>query len=155
MNCKEVNKELIFYIEDSISIEKKQAIENHINECTNCRKLYDVLRESFEIIENEKITKTDSFFYTRLSEKIKQIDKPKEKQIWLKSKQVYLQSIAASIAIILSIYSGILLGSTEVNANNIGAENIEPNDYELFAESYNLSQNTESTYKMSLLEAEE
>ena len=150
MDCKEVNKELIFYIENSLSIKKSKAIENHIKTCKNCNTLYITLKESIEIIENEKIKETDSFFYKRLSEKFKKIDKPKEKQIWLKSKQVYLQSIAATIAIILSIYSGILLGSYQTNTNDISAEYSEVDEYELVAESYNLNQ-TASNYDISLL----
>ncbi|MBN1252474.1 MAG: zf-HC2 domain-containing protein [Bacteroidales bacterium] len=152
MKCKEVNKELIFYTDNNLSKEKKQAIENHLKTCAHCRNLYNVFKESFEIIEKEKIKELDSFFYSHLSEKINQIENKKEKVIWLKSKQVYFQAIAASLIIFLSIYSGIFLGTTNLDksANYTNSE-----DYELFAESYNLNQNTKSTYEMSLLEIEE
>ncbi len=150
MDCKEVNNKLIFHTENTLSIEENNAIENHIKKCDKCRKLYNTLKEGFEIIENEKIKETDSFFYTRLSEKIKEIDKPKEKQIWFKSKQIYLQSIAATIAIFLSIYSGILLGSTQIDINEVSVNYEEVNEYELVAESYNLSE-TASNYDMDLI----
>ncbi len=150
MDCKEVNNKLIFYIENTLSIEENNAIENHIKKCDKCRKLHNTLKESFEIIENEKIKETDSFFYTRLSEKIKKIDKPNKKQIWLKSKQVYLQSIAAAIIMFLSIYSGILLGSTQTNINEVSVNYEKVNEYELVAESYNLSE-TASNYDMNLI----
>jgi len=150
MNCKEVNNKLIFYIENTLSIEENNAIENHIDKCDKCSKLHNTLKESFEIIENEKIKEADSFFYTRLSEKIKKIDKQKEKQIWLKSKHDYIHSIAAAIAIFLSIYSGILLGSTQTNINEVSINYEEVDEYELVAESYNLSE-TASNYDIDLI----
>jgi len=150
MDCKEVNNKLIFHTENTLSIEENNAIENHIKKCDKCRKLYNTLKEGFEIIENEKIKETDSFFYTRLSEKIKKIDNPNKKQIWLKSKQVYLQSIAAAIIMFLSIYSGILLGSTQTNINEVSVNYEKVNEYELVAESYNLSE-TASNYDMNLI----
>jgi len=151
MDCKKANSKLIFYIENTLSIEENNAIENHIKKCDKCNKLHNTLKESFEIIENEKIKETDVFFYTRLSEKIKKIDNPKEKQIWLKSKQIYIQSIAATIAILLSVFSGILLGNSQIETNEVSFENSNTDEYELVAESYNFNISTENTYDMNLL----
>jgi hypothetical protein len=107
MKKKCVSKDLIFYINNELSVEKRTNVEKHIQECNECRNFLSVLQDSLQIIEKEKIQEVSPFFFTRLSAKLNEellqdIQRPRVRLV---------QTISFTILLLASIYGGLKLGS--------------------------------------------
>lgn len=74
MNCDIVRKRLFDFIEGSVSNDLHEAIENHLNTCDNCRKIYEEEKELDELIKASLNTEHIEFKSSR-AEIMKSIDK--------------------------------------------------------------------------------
>ncbi len=120
MNCKEANKDLIFLIEKELSSEKEKELLKHISDCDSCEKKFSELKASLATIETEKQIETNPFFYTRLEQRIENLEEAKESFSY---KRV-LQPILAGLLILISINVGIYIG------NNFSFINLATNSEE-------------------------
>jgi len=134
MKNKCIHKDLIFYIDNELSVEKRTTVERHLEECSDCRSFLAFIQDGMQIIEKEKNPEVTPFFYTRLSARL---DEKSEHQI--QSQWVRLaQPAFFSLLLVIGIYGGLKLGgnasSPEVNQqatssvqmlNDFAAEPIE------------------------------
>jgi len=151
MNCKEVENNLMFYIEGDLDKSITEKITEHLQTCTSCKMLYEKMKSDLVFLSNDKIIETNPFFYNRLEESINS-DKNKSSRI---IKQVYLQVLAYAAAVIIAIFIGIALGKSYQPINNYTAdENTELSEFQLFAESYGYSTPMEDDYELILTDNE-
>lgn len=125
MNCKEVNKKLIFYIENSLIETEKEKVKNHLSECENCAIDFNILKLSFENIEKENQIEGNPFVSTQILAKIEA--KTQKKSIF----KYVLQTVLASIIIFLGIWIGQNISSNYFNnQSNItqNQQNIEQSE---------------------------
>lgn len=110
MQCKQLNKNIIGYIEKTIPVNLQSEMEKHFNECLPCKKLYDNVFSTYTVYDAQPKAEVNPFFYTRLVERLETQEqsaiKPVPKLIWK------LQPIAAGILIIVGISMGILIGNS-------------------------------------------
>lgn len=66
MNCKNVNKKLIFYIENDLPDNEAVEIQKHLSECKQCRAKYHFLKQTLAEIEYQKNIKANPFIATRI-----------------------------------------------------------------------------------------
>ncbi|MEN8120158.1 MAG: hypothetical protein ABFS35_07415 [Bacteroidota bacterium] len=155
MNCKEVENNLIFFIEGNLAENKLVDIETHLNNCDNCNKLSQKLKADLSLIENDKISEPNPFLYSRISERLQEDESKKNNVIRLKTKQFYIHAAAYAAVVVLAIFLGIGLGADFNRNSNIAIEDSEElTDYQVFANSYNLNQPSEYTYELELSEIE-
>jgi len=106
MNHKSIHKDLIFYLDNELSVEKRTAVEKHLEECADCRSFLVFLQEGMQIIEKEKNQEVTPFFYTRLTARL---DEKSERQV--QSQWVRLaQPAFFSLVLLAGIYGGLKLG---------------------------------------------
>lgn len=107
MKNKCIHKDLIFYIDNELSVEKRTAVEKHLEECADCRSFLAFLKEGIQIIEKEKNPEVSPFFYTRLSARLD------EKQVYQTQSQWarLAQPAFFSLILLAGIYGGLKLGS--------------------------------------------
>lgn len=127
MNCKEINKNLIGFIENTIPAHVKTEMEKHFSECESCKMLYNNIFATYTIFDGQPQTEVNPYFYARLEQKIKlkeqiKIESSTNKLIWK------LQPIAASFLIVISVCAGILIGNSFSGTNLV---NKNPNRTEL------------------------
>lgn len=108
MNCSDVHKHLVEYLEGDLSEESKKMLEKHMDNCTSCYKMLSAFRVAWLELKNETIP-YQPFFYTRLKERMEQ------KQVYSSSlfprlKQVIIQPAIFLVVLALGIYIGIQLG---------------------------------------------
>lgn len=155
MNCKEVENNLIFFIEGNLAENKLGDLKNHLNLCDNCSALYQKLKADLLLIENDKITEPNPFLYSRIAERLQQEESKKPAVIRLKTRQFYIQATAYAAGIVLAIFLGIGLGADFDSNSNIVIEDPEElTEYQMFADSYNLNQPSEYTYELEISENE-
>ena len=74
MKCKDINKDLVFFAEGSLTGKRKEEISNHLTECEMCRNFVKELIYNLEIIEKEKEVDPNPFMYSRIQNKINNIE---------------------------------------------------------------------------------
>jgi anti-sigma factor RsiW len=112
MKTKCIHNDLIFYIDNELSVEKRTAVEKHLSACADCRSFLAFLQDGMQIIEKEKNPEVTPFFYTRLNARLD------EKQVYQTQSQWsrLAQPAFFSLVLIAGIYGGLKLGS---NASTI------------------------------------
>lgn len=127
MNCKQVENNLLFYIDNELSEEMSTSIYTHINACEHCMHLHENLKSTFQLIEKEKIQPDDFYFYTRLQQRMENQSLKGKTTVFLQKR--ILQPIAVFCLLTIGIFAGIKIGN-QYNTNNI----------EISAESNRISQ---------------
>ncbi len=112
MNCKEVNSNLIFYIEDELQPDKKTEIKEHLQSCQDCNKLFLDIKETFTIIEKEKKIKPNPFLFTRIQQQISNLEEQKSSSVLQPNFIKILQPVTLSLLLLSGIVFGIFLGSS-------------------------------------------
>ena len=136
MQCKDFHKNIFKYLVKELAIDTYDEMQQHLYSCENCQSLVSKLKNTDEMILNEKITEPDPFFYNRLEARMErehnELNAEKHKFI------PALKYALASMVIIISLLSGTMLGlgfrndSSQVNEENISYIDSYTNDYYLF-----------------------
>lgn len=66
MNCRRIEKQLMPYLENELSIAEKQNVEVHLDQCTGCMQKLQYLRSTLSLVDVEKETRVKPFLYTRI-----------------------------------------------------------------------------------------
>jgi len=112
MNHKSIHKDLIFYLDNELSVEKRTAVEKHLEECADCRGFLAFLKEGIQIIDKEKNPEVSPFFYTRLCARLDEKPEHQTQSQWAR----LAQPAFFSLVLLAGIYGGLKLGS---NASTI------------------------------------
>ncbi len=108
IKSKQVHKNLIGYIEQTLPMPLSTDLHKHIDGCTDCKALYENILATYTVFNQLPKPKINPFFYTRLEQKIKS-KKPSEillMPLFLRKGQL----VAATILIAIGISFGILIG---------------------------------------------
>jgi len=114
MKCKQVHKNLIGYIEETLPMPLSADLHNHIDKCTDCKALYENILATYTVFNQLPKPEINPFFYTRLEQKIKS-KKPSEillMPLFLRR----VQLVAATVLIAVGISFGILIGKNLANS---------------------------------------
>ncbi|MDD2306183.1 MAG: zf-HC2 domain-containing protein [Prolixibacteraceae bacterium] len=107
MKTKCIHNDLIFYLDNELSVEKKIAVEKHLEECADCRGFLAFLKEGIQIIDREKKPEVSPFFYTRLSARLDEKSETQAQSQWVR----LAQPAFFSFVLLAGIYGGLKLGS--------------------------------------------
>ena len=107
MKNKCIHNDLIFYLDNELSVEKKIAVEKHLEECADCRGFLAFLKEGIQIIDSEKNPEVSPFFYTRLSARLDEKSERQTQSQWVR----LAQPAFFSLVLLAGIYGGLKLGS--------------------------------------------
>ncbi|MBE9481280.1 MAG: zf-HC2 domain-containing protein [Bacteroidetes bacterium] len=148
MKCKEVHKNLIFYIENELNAETQSKIQEHINGCVSCKKLYEKIKNTLGIINKEEKNKAYPFFFTRIQQKIEELNSSEIKTGFLPSFTKALKPVTLAILIAFGIFFGINLGN-KYETNNYTESN--ENLLQAYANEYYVNELNEETIETFLL----
>ncbi|MBU5485084.1 DUF4652 domain-containing protein [Clostridium sp. MSJ-11] len=123
MNCEVVRKKLFDFLEGSVSNDLHEAIENHLNTCDSCRKIYEEEKELDELIKASLNTEHIEFKSSR-SEIMKSIDKDRySKSPWNKLrfhfKKYGKQYLASAACLIFFLAMSPLIRNEFNKADNL------------------------------------
>jgi anti-sigma factor RsiW len=106
MKNKCIHNDLIFYLDNELSVEKRASVEKHLEECADCRGFLAYLKDGMQIIEKEKNPEVSPFFYTRLSTRLDEKLKYQIQRPWVR----LAQPAFFSLVLLAGIYGGMKLG---------------------------------------------
>ena len=112
MNCKEINKNLIFYIEGELQSEKEIELQEHLKNCHDCNVLFMNLKETLTIITKEKAIKPNPFLFTRIQQDISNLKEPGKMLFSPPAFTKILQTAAFSLLLIMGVIFGISVGNS-------------------------------------------
>lgn len=108
MNCKTVHNKLVFFVEKELPVSEMKQVQEHLESCSECALFVKEMQLTFGILENEKVTDDNPFFYTRVKARM---DNEAYEQIVGRPVLVrVLQPLAFSVILLLGVYGGIKLG---------------------------------------------
>jgi predicted anti-sigma-YlaC factor YlaD len=107
MDCKIIADNILFYIDKELDSELSKQFEEHLNNCAECKLLYQRIEGSYSKIELVKELNPNPFFYSRL---ITKLEKNKEKR----TLQIFVNALKP-LAIAASIGLGIIIGNGELD----------------------------------------
>jgi len=107
MKHESIHKDLIFYLDNELSVERRTDVEKHLEECADCRSFLAFLQEEIQIIEKEKKPEVSPFFYTRLSARLEEKPEYQAQSQWVR----LAQPAFFSLVLLAGIYGGLKLGS--------------------------------------------
>ncbi|MBI9038110.1 MAG: zf-HC2 domain-containing protein [Bacteroidales bacterium] len=139
MKCSEVQKKIIFYIEKELKKTSSSEIESHLNQCMKCNFIFNEMNKTYSILNDVKQLNPNPFFYTRLNEKIKEIENKENKIIFRPSFVRIFQPIAVSFILIISLVLGIVIGN-EFNENSNTFENTIAFDSQVYSDNFYLNE---------------
>ena len=116
MNCKDIEHKIIDFIDNKLSKESAQEIENHLASCGSCKVIFDEASVLFRDLTNVKVHEPSQSvrtnFYAFLEEE-KQLESTKV--ITLKSKSEFAWKRAFQIAAsFLLLFLGYFMGSYSI-----------------------------------------
>ena len=82
MDCKNIENQLLFYIEGELPQEEQNTIEKHLAHCSSCMGKYEFLKTSLQVIESEKKQEVKPFLYTRIQSKLEASVARQQRWVW-------------------------------------------------------------------------
>ncbi len=118
-----IHKDLIFYIDNELSVEKKTMVEKHLEECADCRSFLAFIQEGMQVIDKEKNPEVSPFFFTRLSARLEEKPEHQAQNQWVR----LAQPAFFSLILILGIYGGLRIGdnASSPKVNHPATSNIQ------------------------------
>jgi hypothetical protein len=137
MKCKQVHKNFIGYIENTLSGALSAALHNHIETCPACKEKYENLLYTYTIFDKQSSPEITPFFYTRVEQRLKSRMYPTVPLYSLFFKR--LQPVLAAVIIVLGISLGILVGKNLANSQFAKKDSASSNILEAYASEYYLN----------------
>jgi hypothetical protein len=114
-----------------------EQVQEHVNNCSHCALFVEEMKKTLSILEAEKSSEVNPFFYARTKAKLENQAREQEPVVGRLVLNRVLQPVAFSIILLLGIYGGIKLGrpnQPELAENSISEQQIIPYLNEMAAE---------------------
>nr|WP_319572773.1 zf-HC2 domain-containing protein [uncultured Draconibacterium sp.] len=108
MKCNTVHNKLIFFLEKELPVSEMEQVQQHLDECSECALFAAEMKNTLQILDSDKVTDENPFFYTRVKARLEKQDEkqPEARPVLVR----ILQPVAFSIILLLGIYGGFKLG---------------------------------------------
>ncbi len=126
MDCKTIHQDLIFYLDNELPNERRIIVQEHLNECIECREFLALLKSEMQIISDEKNPEVSPFFFTRLSARLEEKQGYQPQSQWIR----FVQPAFFSLILAIGIYGGLKIGSnaSDTTTNQPVTRNIQMMD---------------------------
>jgi anti-sigma factor RsiW len=144
MDCKQIEKNILFFIDKELSVANNIAFNAHLNNCEHCKLKVENISatyQSFDIVEDKL---DDPYFYTRLKQKLE--NKNTKTPYFVKR---ILQPASLVSLLLLGIFTGIFIGSQYKSINST-SEEIRNSQIKTYAEENYLTELDNDNYEYLL-----
>jgi hypothetical protein len=118
MDCKEVKKNLWFFSENTLSLEERTAMENHLIICSSCSKLMEEFSPLWGILEHRERIQSSPFLWTRLNQRLTEYEEGRIPVLdRLKGLVRWVRLVVALMILMICIIAGYTLGNLPQSAN--------------------------------------
>ena len=117
MDCDKISNNIFFYLDKELSEDERLKFEAHLNECPQCKALYENVASTYKIIGLENQLAANPFFYHKLKTKLETKEESRVINIF--------STVLKPLAIAASIVLGIMIGNGELDILNITVDDKE------------------------------
>ncbi|MDA3954352.1 MAG: zf-HC2 domain-containing protein [Bacteroidales bacterium] len=131
MKCKDLKNIIPNYIANELSEKQILEFNNHINSCEDCKRVFNKLKNTLDLLKPRTDIEEQAFYFTRLKQKMENRANPRESIfVNLLSRKIVQPMIYLS-SLIIAVYIGILIGSSTVpnGQNQISDLNDDEKNY--------------------------
>ena len=110
MKCKTLHTKIIFFIDGELPFAEMEQMKIHFSECSECAAFAEEMKKTPAIIDNEKATQLNPFFYTRVKARL---ENRAEQEAAIRQAPVLvriLQPALFSLLLLAGVYTGIKIG---------------------------------------------
>jgi predicted anti-sigma-YlaC factor YlaD len=125
MKCRDVENNLIGYVENTLPSQTKECINQHLEECTVCKNIILQVERSYHVFDTPNLIIPD--LYSGIDPKIMEHS---ASVIEFVPQHRILYRITASVIVIVGIGIGVLLGG-KYSSSRIGSAQTTINPYSL------------------------
>ena len=139
MKCKTLRKKILSYADGELSAYQNATIQNHLNDCADCRKQVDRLSHLFDGADEVNRIAPSPFLWTRLSVRIDAYESHRNYFSTIRERMLkYAMSIGVLLIFSIGIGTGIFLGSFPESqiSDIVEREIIQPADEQFIQSSY-------------------
>ena len=155
MNCTEIHKNLIFYIEGDLSSEKEKIIKMHLEKCDKCKHLYNEMKNTLGVINNESKVEVNPFFYTRVKAKMEDVKESSYSPVYRPAFMRIIQTSVAVVLIAFAVFVGVRLGDNYISNSMASGSDQSISKYQEYSQQLFLDGLTVESIETSLLRKEE
>lgn len=115
-NHNTIRDKLIFYLEGSLPVNEQNEVSAHLNACASCSTLFEKLKSTLHILDENREQQPGSYFYARV---INKIDAQRTNNQFPLNR--ILQPVLVVFLLVLGIRFGIWVGD-QAQANSFQTE---------------------------------
>jgi predicted anti-sigma-YlaC factor YlaD len=142
MNCKNVKKSLVPFLENELPEERRVEMENHLKICPDCSRLLEEFSQLWETLEHREKAQPSPYLWTKLKQRIIEYEEGRGPLFgWLEGLVRWTRPAIAIVVLLICIFAGYSLGNLPQSANGQTAYQADQRTIALeqFFDSYNLS----------------
>nr|WP_312579012.1 DUF4349 domain-containing protein [Sedimentibacter sp.] len=130
MNCNEIKEMLSLYIDDELDNKNKKIVEEHVENCEDCRNELEQYKKMIYMLQNLIEEEPPKGYCKRLHEKL--LKTKQQKKISARSRWIKYGSIAAAFVLVVSAiyissnFSNFRMGSSAKSKNNVSYDSEMP-----------------------------
>ncbi|MCK4225121.1 MAG: zf-HC2 domain-containing protein [candidate division Zixibacteria bacterium] len=141
MNCKNIKKSLVSFLENELPEERRVEIENHLKICPHCSHLLEEFSELWQAVEHREKIQPSPYFWTRLKQRIVEYEEGRKPVLgWFGGLIGWARPAVAVAVLLIGIFLGYSLGNFPQTVNGQTAYQADERAIALeqFFDSYNL-----------------
>lgn len=113
MNCKQVEKKLSAFQDKTLPAGEMLKVENHLKNCPVCLRIFEELKQAWQLLSDAETIKSAPFFWTRIAQKLTvNAAMPTKRRLVFHPAFWSPVSILTIVLLIFSFFSGIYFGKT-------------------------------------------
>jgi hypothetical protein len=128
MDCKKIKNKLFFLADGTLDKDERIQILKHLDQCTSCMRQYELFSGFENILQEEKKSSPDDYFYTRLISRMEQLNSvpagAKVQPVWIRLANVFIITIIIGIA----LFSGITIAERNYQYMGESQNNLQVSD---------------------------
>jgi predicted anti-sigma-YlaC factor YlaD len=141
MDCKNVKKSLVPFLENDLPGERRVDMENHLKICPDCSRLLEEFSLLWQTLAYPEKIQPSPYFWTRLKQRIIRHEEGRKPVWgWLGGLAGWARPAVAVAALLICVFLGYSLGNFPQSANGQTAYQVDERTVALeqFFDSYNL-----------------
>jgi len=141
MKCKNVKKNLVLFLGNDLSEERRVEMENHLKTCPDCSHLLEGFSQLWGTLEDREKIEASPYFWTRLKQRITEYEEGRRPVLgWLGGLVGWARPAVAVAALLICIFLGYSLGNFPQSVNGQTASQVDERTLALeqFFDSHNL-----------------
>ena len=118
MNCRQIKRNLAFYLENTLPTKQQVEIENHLKDCPTCSHLTEEFSKLWRTSQQAAKIQPDPFFWIKLRQRIGRYEEGGNPlKGWIEIIVRRTRPAVAVAAVLLCIFLGYSLGNIPPSAN--------------------------------------